>query len=152
MGIDLAGAADRNAELVLGLAGRDLGVGLGIDVRVDAHRNVGDAALAGGDGGEPVEFAVGFDIDAEDALVDRQREFGVGLADTGEHDLVGGHAGRAGALEFAAGHYVGARAEFGERPDDGLVGVRLQRIAHQRRHIGERFRKDAVVPLDVAVE
>ena len=44
--INVARAADRNAEFVLGLAGGDLGVGLGIDVRIDADRDVGGAALA----------------------------------------------------------------------------------------------------------
>ena len=39
-GIDLARAADRDAELVLRLAGRDLGVGLRVDVGIDAQRDV----------------------------------------------------------------------------------------------------------------
>ena len=56
--IDLARAADRNAELVLGLAGRDLGVGLRIDVGIDAHRDVGDAALARGDRGQQFELGL----------------------------------------------------------------------------------------------
>ena len=46
-GIDLAGPADRNAEFVLALAGRDLGMCLGIDVRIDADRNVGAPAARG---------------------------------------------------------------------------------------------------------
>ena len=72
--IDLARAADRNAELVLGLAGRDLGVGLGIDVGIDAHRDVRGAALRRGDRRQQLELRLGLDIDAEDALVDRERE------------------------------------------------------------------------------
>ena len=44
-GIDLARAADRNAEFVLGLSGRDLGVRLRIDVGIDADRDIGGAAL-----------------------------------------------------------------------------------------------------------
>ncbi len=87
MRVDLAGAADRNAEFVLGLAGRDLGVGFRVDVGIDADRYVGGAALAGGDGGEQFELRLGFDIDAENALVDRKRQFARGLADAGEHDL-----------------------------------------------------------------
>ena len=67
-GVDVARAADRNAELVLGLAGRDLGVGLRIDVGIDADRDVGDAALAGGDRGQQFELALGLDVDAENAL------------------------------------------------------------------------------------
>ena len=58
MGIDRARAAQRNPELVLRLAGRDLGVGLGIDVGIDPHRDMGDAALAGGDRGEELELGL----------------------------------------------------------------------------------------------
>ena len=36
-GIDFTRAADRDAELVLGLAGGDLAMGLGVDIGVDAH-------------------------------------------------------------------------------------------------------------------
>ncbi len=39
LGENGAGAGERNAELVLGLAGRDLGVGLGVDVGIDAERD-----------------------------------------------------------------------------------------------------------------
>src|SRR5665213_2456765 len=45
MRIDVARAADRNAELVLGLAGGNLVMGLGVDVRIDADRNMRAAAL-----------------------------------------------------------------------------------------------------------
>ena len=36
----LARAADRNAELVLGPAGGDLVLGLGVDIGIDPHRNI----------------------------------------------------------------------------------------------------------------
>ena len=45
VGVDLARAADRNAELVLGTAGCDLGVGARVDVGIDPHRNAGGTAL-----------------------------------------------------------------------------------------------------------
>src|SRR5271154_5631391 len=35
VGVDVAGARDRDAELVLRLAGRDLGVGAGVDIGID---------------------------------------------------------------------------------------------------------------------
>jgi hypothetical protein len=81
-GIDLAGAADRNAELVLGLSGRDLGMGFRIDVGIDAHRNRHRAALGGGDRGKQFKLAFGLDVDAENAFVHRERQFARGLADT----------------------------------------------------------------------
>ena len=39
---------------------------------------------------QQIEFGLGLDIDAENAFVDRQRQFAVRLAEAGEHDLVGG--------------------------------------------------------------
>src|SRR6186997_2672496 len=42
-GIDFARAADRDAELVFGLSGRDLVMRLRIDVGIDAYRDVGGA-------------------------------------------------------------------------------------------------------------
>ena len=66
---------------------------LGVDVGIDAHRNSRSAALARRDRRKHLQFRFGFDIDAEDVFIDGEREFGRGLADAGEHDLVGGHAG-----------------------------------------------------------
>ena len=51
------------------------------------------AALGGGDGREPHELRLGFDVDAEDAGIDRGGELGLGLADPGEHDFLRRDAG-----------------------------------------------------------
>ena len=48
--IDLAGARQRDAELVLGASRRNLGVGLGVDIGIDAKRDRRAAALRRGDG------------------------------------------------------------------------------------------------------
>src|ERR1700735_5280769 len=94
--IDLTGTADRNAELVLGLAGRDLGMGTRIDVGIDANGNWNCAALSGGDRSKKFKLGFGLDVDAENAFVDGQREFARRLADTGEHDLIERNAGGPG--------------------------------------------------------
>ncbi len=103
-----------------------------------------------------LELGLGFDIDAQDVLVDRERELARGLADAGEHDLLGRHAGRARALELALRHHVGAGAEARQRLDHRLVGIRLQGVADERRHIGERAGEHAVMALErrrgIAVE
>ena len=80
-GIDLARPQNRNAELVLGLAGGDLGVGAGIDVRIDPYRN--PRGLAGLDRELRQQFQLGFglDVDAENVRRQRRAQFGLGLAD-----------------------------------------------------------------------
>ena len=103
--------------------------------------------LADRDRRQQFELGLRFDIDAENAFVDREREFARGLADAGEHDLVGGHAGRARALELAFRHHVGAGAELGQRRDHRLVGIRLHGVADQRAHVGEGAGEHLVVPL-----
>ena len=88
--IDLARTRDRDAELVLGLAGGDLGVRAGIDVGIDAHRNPRGLAGLDGEPREQFEFRLGFDVDAEDVGGQRSAQLVLGLADAGEQDLVGG--------------------------------------------------------------
>ena len=87
--VDGAGALPGNAELVFLLAGRDLGVGARIDVRIDAE---GDGrAPAGGDGApaQQFQFRFRFDVEAVDAGGKRRIHFLRRLADAGEHDLFG---------------------------------------------------------------
>ncbi len=154
--IDLARAADRNAELVLRLAGRDLGVGPGIDVRIDAHRDARGAPFRGRDAREQFQLGLGLHVDAQNAGVDRRGEFVCGLADAGEHDLLRRHTRRERALQFTARDHVGAGAKTRERRDHRLVGVRLHGVADERGHIRERIGEHAVVPLQrrggIAVE
>ena len=89
LGIDVAGAPDRDAELVLGLAGRDLGVGAGIDVGIEAERDPRRRPFDVGEPGQSQEFRLGFDVEAVDAFVERQRQLGFGLADAREGDPAG---------------------------------------------------------------
>ena len=44
-------------------------------------------ALPRGDRGQERELGLGFDVDAEDAFIDGERELARRLADAGEHDL-----------------------------------------------------------------
>ena len=147
-GVNVTRAADGNAEFVLGLSGCDLGVGLGIDVGIDADRNIGGATLTGGDRGEELKLGFGFDVDAENALLDRKREFACGLADTGEHGLLRRNTRGAGAQQLALGDDVGPRAEPGKRRNHRLVGIGFHRVANQRVDVGEGVDKDLIVSLE----
>ena len=114
------------------------------------------AALAGRDRGQKFELRFGLDVDAENAVVDGEREFALGLAHAGEHDLLRRNAGGAGAQQFAFGDHVGAGAEPGQRRDHRLVGVGLERVADERVDVGEGAGEHPVVPLQgrarIAVE
>ena len=93
------------------------------------------------------EFGLGFDVDAEDVGGQRRAQLGLGLADAGEQDLVRRNAGRQRALQFAAGHHVGAGAELRQRAQHRLVGIRLHGVADQRLLAGKGLGEDAVVAL-----
>jgi hypothetical protein len=92
-GIDRAGAGQRDAELVLGLAGRDLGVRPGIDVGIDPNRDPRRPAGLAGEPRQQFELRLGFDVDAEDVFGQRGAQLGFGLADAREQDLVRRNAG-----------------------------------------------------------
>ncbi len=147
MAIDLARPTDRNAEFVLGLAGRDLGMRLRIDIRIDADRDSDAAPSARCDLRQQVEFRLGFDVDAQDAGLDRGGQFGGGLADPGKHDLLRRNAGGQHALQLAGRHHVGAGTESRQRRDHALIGIGLDRVADQRRHVGKGVGEDAIMAL-----
>ena len=86
LAVDGAGARDRDAELRLGLAGGDLGVGQRVDVRVDPQADRRDPAALGRDAGDHRQLGLGFDVEAEDGLVEGKRDLGRALADAGEGD------------------------------------------------------------------
>ena len=144
--IDGAGPLDRYAELVLGLAGGDLGMGQRVDVRVDAQRDMCGSPLRRGDPRQHRQFGLRLDVEAEDVLVERQRQLGLGLADAGKRDPLARHAGGAGAAQLALRHDVHAGALARQRGQDGLVGIGFDRVADERVEAGEGLREDPVVP------
>ena len=146
-GIDRARARERNAELVLGLAGRDLGVGAGIDVGIDPHRDPRGPPGLDGEPRQQFQLGLGFDVDAENVGGQRRAQLGFGLADAGEQDLFRRNAGGQRALQFAARNHVGAGAELRQRAQHRLVGVGLHGVAHQRLLAGEGFGEHPVMAL-----
>ena len=156
LGVEARGVLEGHAELVLGLAGGDLGVRLGVDIGVDAEGDRRGAAEARRDLAQRLELRLRFHVEAEDALLQRIGHLGARLADAGEDDLVGGDAGGAGAAQLALRHHVHAGPEARQRGDDGLVGIGLDGVADQRVETGEGLLQHAVVPLQgrrrVAIE
>ena len=109
------GLGEGHAELVLRLAGRDLVVGLGVDVGIDAHGDAGGQPARLGHLAQRSELGLGFHVEGEDAGIERKRHLGLGLADAGEHDPLGRDVDGEGAAKLALRHHVHAGAGTGER-------------------------------------
>ena len=91
-----------DAELVFLLAGRDLGVGSGINIGVHAQGGDGCLAIGGGDLSEDNAFFFQLNVELADADIECLFQLGAGLADAREHDVFRLHARRNGARNLAA--------------------------------------------------
>ena len=78
----------------IGLAGGDLFVGQGVDVRIDAQRHGRLLAPVQGDPVEGFELRQGFHVELQDARFEARGHLRGGLADTGEDDFPRRYAGR----------------------------------------------------------
>ena len=109
-----------------------------------------------GDLRDALQLGLGFDVETENAIVERQRDFALGLADAGKSDALAGNLRRLGAAQFAFRNDVHAGAETGEQGQHGLVRIGLHRIADERVEIAHRLRKDGEMAADrrgaVAIE
>ena len=154
--MDFAGAGPRHAELVFALAGGDLGVGAGVDIGVDADGDRRRDAPGPRHLVEGLEFGLRFDVDLQHAGGQRPGHLVPRLADAGEDDFAGRHAGGQGALELAARNHVGAGAEARQGAEDGDIGIGLHREAYQGVEPREGVGEDRVVTLQgrrrVAIE
>ncbi len=70
-----------HAELVLGLAGRDLVVGLGVDIGVDAEGDAGNRPARVCHLAQRAKLRLRFHVEGEDAAVERKGHLGACLAD-----------------------------------------------------------------------
>src|SRR5690606_26850404 len=112
-----------DAELVALEAGGDVGVGLRVDVRIDAQRDRRLLAEFAGDRVQVVELGGRFDVEAADAGLQRLAHLGTSLADAGEHHLVGTATGGEHAGELATRDDVETGAEAREYRQDAEVRV-----------------------------
>ena len=117
-GIDAFHLLDGDSELILVGPGGDLGVGLGVHVRVHANGDARGAAHLRGDGGDHVDLLRALGIDLEDVLGERVADFICRLANAGEDDRRGRNPGGAGDAELAFADHVGAKALGREHLDD----------------------------------
>ena len=145
-----------HAELVLGLAGGNFGVGLRIHVRVDAQGDAGRAAEFRRDFAQRFQLGLRLDVEAPNALAQGVGHLVACLAHACKDDAIGGHACSARAAELAFRHHVHAGAQTRQGGNDRLVGVGLDGVADEGVEPGECLLEHAVMPLEsggaVAIE
>ena len=122
-GIDFRRSVERDAELVLALAGRDFLMRARIDIGIDAQGAGGALAVPRGDGSQLVALFLALDVELADARFEPLQQFGMGLADAREDDVLGLHPCGQCAGQFAARHHVGAIAFIGEYLEHREVGI-----------------------------
>ena len=114
-GVDLAGASDRNAELVLRFAGGDFLVGLCVDVGIDADRDRRRHPLATATSDSACNSGSDSTLKHKISLSSANAISPPCLADAREDDALAGHPRCQGPAQFAFGDDVHAGAEFAQR-------------------------------------
>ena len=118
-----------DAELVALQAGGNVGVGLGVHIRIDPNADRCALAQTGRHVVEHFEFGFAFDVEAANAQFERAAHLGAGLADPREDHPRRRDAGGQHAFEFATGDDVKAAAGPGKDLQDAQRGVGLHGIA-----------------------
>ena len=121
-----------HAELVFLAAGRNLGMGARDHIRVDAEGDRRNLAQLARHRREHFGFRLGFDVELENTLVQRQAHFIGGFADAGKHDTIRRNSRRTGAQQFARRHDIRAIALPRQRRQHRPVRVRLDGKGDQR--------------------
>ena len=118
-----------HAELVLGLAGGNIFVSLGVHIRIHPHGGGSDHAEFSSDFIEIAEFFLALDVEGVNPLLEGIDNFLTSLADTGKSTVRGIATGLNYAEKFATGNDVETRTVGGEQTQHGKIGIRLHRIS-----------------------
>ena len=117
-----------DAELAVGLARVDAVVRLGVDVGVDAQRDVGHLARLGRKGIDQLQFLNRLAVDGHDALFDRIAELLVPLAHAGIDDAFGGETCLDGLAQLVARGAVNAQPVLADDRQQVVVVVGLDGV------------------------
>ena len=148
-GVKRARIAPAHAEFVLGLAGRNLGVGLRVDVRVDAERDAGACAARARHLAQDARSSASDSTLKPKMPASSAKAISARVLPTPENTIFPRrNASRKRAADFALRDHIGAAAKPGERADHGEVRVRLDGVADQRVAARESLGEDAIMPLD----
>ena len=106
---DFAEDLQVDAELVVGGAGGDIAVGVGVDVGIDADGNAGCRVHLVGNGVDDLQFRNGFHIETTDAVLQGKADFPVGFSHPREGHFFGLETTLQCCPDFAAAHQVSAQ-------------------------------------------
>ena len=137
--VELARLAIRDPELRRLESRRDVGVRLGVDVRVHAEGHPRLRPLRPRHLVDGLELGGRLDVEGEDVGLQPLADLLARLAHPREHDPPRLESGPERAVELAPRDHVGARAEPGEQPEDGQVHVGLDGVADEMRQARERL-------------
>ena len=143
--IVIDGLLDVDAELVLLEPGGDVGMGLGVDVRIDPQGHPGLQLQAPGDAVDLLQLLGGLQVEQQDVRLEGRLDLLGLFAHPGIDDFRRVHPGRQRPVEFAAGDDVRPGAQPAEQPQNRQVGVGLHREADDMGKLGEGGVEDPVV-------
>ena len=106
--------AQVDTELVFLHAGRDLGVRMRVDFRIDTEGDRSDLVLPCGQLLDHLQFGDRLDVKAENVVIQSQVDFPVRLTDAGEDDLVIRESRLERRLDLAATHAIGTKTVLGD--------------------------------------
>ncbi len=131
-------------ELDPAAPGRNVGMGIRSDVRIDPDPDRHRPPAPLGDPGEGRQLGRGLEVHVADAGRDRRLQLGVGLSHPAEHDPLGSEAGLQSPRELPARHDIRTGAEVAKCPEHAEVCVGLDRKADPMRQAGQRLVEDVV--------
>ena len=143
--IVMQGLLDVDPELVLLEPGGNVGMGLGVDVRIDPQGHPGLHLQPAGDAVDLLQFLGGLQVEQQDVRLEGRLDLLGLFAHPGIDDFRRVHPGRQRPVEFAAGDDVGPGAQPAEQPQNRQVGVGLHCEADDMGELGEGGVEDPVV-------
>ena len=135
-----------DAEFALFQPRRDIGMGHGVDIRVDPQRHARARAFSPCHVVDGLKFGGRFHVEQQDVGVQGIGDFLGTLSDPGKHDLVRGHAGLQRAKQFTARYDVGPAAERRHKPENGQVRIGLHGKRDEMGNRSEGLVKGLKVP------
>ena len=126
-----------NPDFVFGKTRGDIGMGLGVNVRVHSERHRCLPPHGYGHPLQPSELSFRFDVEEQNLRSQGVTQFLLGLTDSGIDDAPRIHAGLQRPEELTARNDVSPASRLGEEVENGNIRARLDSEASQMRNAGE---------------